>query len=228
MIEWLTACSESPAPPEAEITIGPYCVSNSGSLARTLRTGSTTGRFDAKTARSRVSPASACSTYTTSAWSTPRCGRPLNVSSIFTAMTAPAGGAPIPVNGLVGRTGLGLGLGLGFGLGVGVALDGGVGVGVGDAEAATGRDDVFCVAATPMPTPAATTTAALTPAMTFCFVLRARTRLSTITMLPPRAVQRIAAVALDPETPASRRCRSSAASHDALRGEESAASGGPG
>ena len=65
------------------------------------------------------------------------------MSSIFTAMTGPAGGAPIPVNGLVGRTGLGLGLG--FGLGVGVALEGGVGVGVGVAvaPAATGRDGVF-------------------------------------------------------------------------------------
>jgi hypothetical protein len=42
----------------------------------------------------------------------------LNVSSIFTAMTAAAGGDPMPVNGLVGRTGLGLGLGVGLGVGI--------------------------------------------------------------------------------------------------------------
>src|SRR6185369_12606495 len=139
-------------------------------------------------------------------------------------MTAPAGGDPMPVNGLVGRTGLGLGLGVG--LGAGAALEDGVGVGVGEAEAATGRGDVSRVDAIPIPTPAATTTAAVTPAMTFCLVLRARTRSSTITMLPPHGAQQIAAMALDPERPAFRRCRSSAASHDALRGEESVAFGG--
>ena len=157
------------------MTIGPYWVSSSGSLARTLRTGSTTGRFEAKRASSRVSPASACSTYTMSAWSIPCCGRPLNVSSIFTPTTAPAGGLPIPVNGLVG--GIGLGLGLGLALGVGGTLEEGVGVGVDETGAATGRD-VSHVAATPIPTPATTTTAALTAAITFCLVLRARMRSS--------------------------------------------------
>src|SRR6266536_482903 len=63
-----------------------------------------------------------------SAWSTPRCGRPLPVSSILTATTAPLVTGPTPVSGFTaGGLGFGFGFGFGVGLGVGVAVvDGGV------------------------------------------------------------------------------------------------------
>ena len=53
--------SESPPPPEAISVIGPYWLSSSASLARTLRTGSATGLWVPNTATIRVRPPSACS-----------------------------------------------------------------------------------------------------------------------------------------------------------------------
>jgi hypothetical protein len=53
--------------PDPRAVLPPDGVHVSRSLARTLRTGSTTGCLAAKIARSRVSPASTCSTYTMSA-----------------------------------------------------------------------------------------------------------------------------------------------------------------
>src|SRR4051794_16504866 len=47
---------ESPPPPEAINAIGPYWLSSSASLARTLRTASTTGRWVPNTATMRVRP----------------------------------------------------------------------------------------------------------------------------------------------------------------------------
>src|SRR6266542_1666556 len=51
--------SESPPPPDATSVIGPYWLSSSGSLARTLRTASTTGLCVANNASNRVRPPSA-------------------------------------------------------------------------------------------------------------------------------------------------------------------------
>ena len=53
--------SESPPPPEATRVTGPYWASSSGSLARTLRTASTTGLWVSNTASIRVRPPSASS-----------------------------------------------------------------------------------------------------------------------------------------------------------------------
>src|ERR1700744_117756 len=65
-----------------------------------------------------------------SAWSTPRCGRPLEVSSIFTATTVPVGTGASPVNGFTGG-GVGDGVGVGVGGGAGAAIDSTGGDGVG-------------------------------------------------------------------------------------------------
>src|SRR6185312_13300368 len=112
------------APPENASAGRPYVASSSGSALRTLRTGPTTaGCRLAKTAASRVRPASTCSTYTRSADSSPICGRPLAVSSILTTTTGCFGTPRRPVSGFTA--------GGGFGLGVGVGVGDGVGLGVG-------------------------------------------------------------------------------------------------
>src|SRR5215468_2881129 len=78
----------------------PNCKAISGSPTRVLRTGSTVGRLVLNTASKRVSPPSTCSTYTMSALSIPRWGRPAAVSSILAATTELFDGAS-PVSGLI-------------------------------------------------------------------------------------------------------------------------------
>src|SRR5215475_5053275 len=78
----------------------PNCKAISGSPTRVLRTPSTVGRLVLNTASKRVSPPSTCSTYTMSALSIPRWGRPAAVSSILAATTELLDGAS-PVNGLI-------------------------------------------------------------------------------------------------------------------------------
>src|ERR1700712_2848394 len=58
-IELRRVLSESPPPPEAINAIGPYWLSSSASLARTLRTASTVGLWVPNTATIRVRPPSA-------------------------------------------------------------------------------------------------------------------------------------------------------------------------
>src|SRR4051795_4241513 len=97
-----------------------------------------------------------------SALSRPRDGRPLAVSSIFTARTGPAGGLPIPVSGLTGGGAAGL-VGVGVGVGVGVA-EAELVVGAGLAGAAVSVS-VPLPRSTRAETPPITTTAATPPAI---------------------------------------------------------------
>src|SRR6266496_6060824 len=99
-----------------------------------------------------------------SAWSTPRCGRPLPVSSILTATTAPLGTGPTPVSGFTaGGLGFGFGFGFGVGLGVGVAVvDGGV------LDGSAACRELPLAAMTPPTVPPATRTSDAKPAAARC------------------------------------------------------------
>ena len=73
-----------------------------GSIERTDRTGPTfSGAAELKIAQNRVMPPSTTSSYTTSAWSRPDCGRASGVFSIFTpseervAATSRRSGRPV-------------------------------------------------------------------------------------------------------------------------------------
>src|ERR1700710_1613557 len=73
--------------------------------SRKLRTGPTDGgRWEANTARSRVTPPSTGSTYTTSASATPVQGRPCGELSTFTARTAAPAAPGSPVSGEAAAT----------------------------------------------------------------------------------------------------------------------------